>query len=286
MSDSGVTLVLSDLHLGKGPCREALLQPLLEGVDRLVLNGDSAEMHLPGAVDAARRELESFGESCRRRGIELLLIEGNHDLGISPRRHALLRGGRVLITHGDAFDPCVAPWAPWAADARAAVARALAAFPSEERASLEACFAAARAAAECEWSDPERAKRHASALSLCLRPRAIASVLAYWRRYPGLAANFAERFAPSAQVIICGHSHRPGAWRIRGRVVLNTGHFEFPAKPHAVRLEGDRVELLPLVRTRRGYSLGASARCRLTLAAASRSAAASMPLSMPLPESR
>jgi len=285
MSERGATLILSDLHLGKGPCRAALLAPLLVGIEHLVLNGDSAEIHLPGATEAAHRELDALRAACDASEVELTLIEGNHDLGLVERRHALLAGGRVFVTHGDAFDPCVAPWAPWAADARAAVAAAFASFPEPARGSLEARFAAARAAAACEWSDPQRAKRHSGALALCMRPRAVASVIRYWRRYPGLAADFAERHAPQAQAVICGHSHRPGAWRVRGRTIFNTGHFEFPAKPHAVRIEGETVELRRILRTRRGYELAAAPRSRLTLATASPTAAASMPLSMAQPES-
>lgn len=285
MSERRATLVLSDLHLGKGPCTAAALLPLLEDVERLVLNGDSAELHLPGACDSAREQLDRLRGECAARGVAVECIEGNHDLGVSQRKHLLLAGGRVLVTHGDVFDPCVAPWAPWAQQARRAVERTREALPPAERDSLEGRFAMARAAAACEWADPELALRHSGALSLCLRPIAMLQVLAYWRRYPRLAAEFARRLLPQVQVVVCGHSHRPGAWCIEGRTVLNTGHFEFPARPCVVRLEGERIELRGLRRTRSGYELAPSPISRLTLAAASATAAASMPVSMPQPES-
>ncbi|MBM4112416.1 MAG: hypothetical protein FJ253_03430 [Phycisphaerae bacterium] len=285
MSERGVTLILSDLHLGKGPCHAAALAPLLDGIDRLVLNGDSAELHLPGAQANAREELDLLHAECGRRGVAIDCLEGNHDLGISDRKHLLLDAGRVLVTHGDVFDPCVAPWAPWAAEARRAVERTLASMPPAKRDSLEGHLAAARAAAACEWADPRLALRHSGALSLCLRPVAVMQVLAYWRRYPRLAADFARRFLPQVQVIVCGHSHRPGAWRVDGRLVINTGHFEFPAKPCAVRIESGTVELRGINRSQRGYRLAESPRVRFTLAAAAPIADASTPVSMPQPES-
>lgn len=282
MHDDRPTLILSDLHLGKGPCSATAIAGLFDGTGHVVINGDAAELHLPGTEAAARAEVESLRERCRSLGAELTFIEGNHDLGISPLRQALLAEGRVLVTHGDAFDPCVAPWSPWARDARAAVERVLAHYPEPERRSPEAIYAAARAAAGCEWSDPDRARRHAGAWGLVWRPHAVFLILRYWRRYPALAAQFAQRVAPAAQVVVCGHSHHPGAWRVGERTILNTGHFEFPGRPYAVRVHRDDVELVPIERTRGGYRLGSRPRERLTLAPASLTASASTPVSMPL----
>ena len=45
-----------------------------------------------------------------------------------------------------------------------------------------------------------------------------------------------------------GHSHRAGAWLVRGRLVLNTGSFTFPGQPHAVTIDRDEVALVPLAR--------------------------------------
>lgn len=281
MSDDRPTLIVSDLHLGKGPCTVRSLEPILARAAEIIVNGDVAELHLPGAEAPARAELEALHETCRRLGTRLRCLEGNHDLGVATERHALLAGGRVLVTHGDAFDPCVAPWSPWAGDARAAVARIMASFPPEQRDSVEATFAAARAAAQCEWADPVRARKHAGAWGLLLRPHAVLLILRYWQRYPRLAASFAARCAPAAQVVVCGHSHHPGRWRVGERVILNTGHFEFPGRPYAVRLQGDEVELLRIARRGATYQLVDGPRARLTLRAASATAAPSTPVSMP-----
>lgn len=86
------TLLISDLHLGgrsgvdvlQDPERRALLLEALDGVDRLVLLGDTLELrHGPqrDALDAARPVLEALGARVR----EAVIVPGNHD-------HALVDG--------------------------------------------------------------------------------------------------------------------------------------------------------------------------------------------------
>ncbi len=88
------TLVISDLHLGSITRRDVLRRPValeallagLEGIDRLVLLGDTVELleGAPGrAMRAARPVLEEIGRAMGR-GREVVLVPGNHD-------HALIR---------------------------------------------------------------------------------------------------------------------------------------------------------------------------------------------------
>jgi Calcineurin-like phosphoesterase len=87
---SGVrTVVISDLHLGarsegdvlrRRAAREALLERL-DGVDRLVLLGDTIELRQGPAREAmaiARPVLEELGGALGR-GAEVVLLAGNHD---------------------------------------------------------------------------------------------------------------------------------------------------------------------------------------------------------------
>jgi predicted phosphodiesterase len=88
------TIVISDLHLGSITRRDVLRGPValeallagLEGVDRLVLLGDTVEL-LEGAprraMRAARPVLEEIGRAMGRER-EIVLVPGNHD-------HALIR---------------------------------------------------------------------------------------------------------------------------------------------------------------------------------------------------
>ena len=88
------TLVISDLHLGAGGGvavteRPAVLERLvgaLQGVDRLVLLGDTLELRQGPARDAlaaARPVLEALGAALA--GGEVVLVPGNHDHGIARR---------------------------------------------------------------------------------------------------------------------------------------------------------------------------------------------------------
>lgn len=87
------TLVVSDLHLGARRGTDVLRRPgplaafcaHLQGVERLVLLGDTVELrHGPArdALAAAAPVLRAFGEALGRGG-EIVLVAGNHD-------HALL----------------------------------------------------------------------------------------------------------------------------------------------------------------------------------------------------
>ncbi len=229
-------VILSDLHLGRpdGVQDAAQLEPLVEDGGHLVLNGDTVEQndsrYRARAVDA----LGALLELAVARGTRLTLLAGNHDPAISADRALLVAGGSVLITHGDAFHPAVAPWSVRARAMRSAWDETLASFPPERRGTLEATFAAAKSAGEAERDAPGGSTTPGR---LVFRPRAAATIVSFWWRFPALAAAFAERFAPTASIIIAGHSHRPGV-RITGkgerrRTVVNTGSFARPHAPHA-----------------------------------------------------
>lgn len=246
------TLILSDLHLGRPDAVRAAtsLEPLLDSVDALVLNGDSAEIEHDRWRDAARREFDRLRELADVRGIGVTVLAGNHDPGISTERLLFLAGGGLLVTHGDAFHPAVAPWSHRARQMRDAWERAMAECEPQRRPTLDARLAAAAAAARAEWNGP--APDHTRLRGLLLRPMAAARILAYWRDAPRLAAEFAGLFAPQARTIVVGHSHWPGVRRVQGRTIVNTGAFGRPNTPHAAILEGSRLGLFPIHRRREG----------------------------------
>lgn len=253
MSPSRVprTLILSDLHLGRpdGAGRADAFESLLSDFDRVIVNGDIAELHHAAYQADANFELERFKDICVTRGIKLDLIAGNHDPFVSETRAITLADGAIYITHGDALHPAVAPWSPFAASMRSAFDAALAAAP-QDLAEDQARFRAAREGSIAEWRVMGHGAHVSTARNIALHPRLALSVLAYWMRYPALAAAWAAKFAPVAGTVIVGHSHHAFLRLIGGRRVVNTGAFGFPGRPHGVVVEGSTVRLHAL--TKRG----------------------------------
>lgn len=55
-------------------------------------------------------------------------------------------------------------------------------------------------------------------------------MLRVWALQAVVAAGFAGRFFPRAEVVLIGHFHRSGAWVAGGRRVINTGSYMNPGK--------------------------------------------------------
>ncbi|HET9104076.1 MAG TPA: metallophosphoesterase [Solirubrobacteraceae bacterium] len=99
------TLLISDLHLGNRGRRDVLREPAalarlvatLDGVDRLVLLGDTLEYHgrhAERALLAAEPVLEAIGAAMA--GREIVLVPGNHDHDLI-RRWVRDRGDRLGV---------------------------------------------------------------------------------------------------------------------------------------------------------------------------------------------
>ncbi len=242
-------VVLSDLHLGLASApRPAELAPLFEGAQHVILNGDTTELSTPAFAARAAAQLAELRDAVKSHGAQCTVLAGNHDPDISADTHHILEEGRVLVTHGHAFHPMIVPWSPYAAEVGAEYRRVWEAMPSH--APLERALLAAGQAARTERQLEHARPPAREALSMCLHPWRSMQVVAFWRIYPELAAAFCERCAPEARMVVCGHSHRAGAWWVRNRLVLNTGCFTFPGTPHAVLMAEGQIALVPLQRTR------------------------------------
>ncbi len=241
----GRTVILSDTHLGR-PYAAAVsaeaLRPLWQGADRLIVNGDVAEVHHPDHWSTAARQTLHLHDLCEEDGVALTLLSGNHDPYISDVRHLYLRGRAVFLTHGDALHPAIAPWSPMAGRIRAAYEQAMANVDEDDRDQLEQRLGASQhAAAHIELQKLSHEAGRSTIPGMLLRPWAVVRVLWYWHMFPQLAARFAAKHAPQARFIVLGHTHRPGVWRINDRVIINTGSFGFPGTPRAVVLEAGRL---------------------------------------------
>lgn len=256
------TLIISDTHLGRRghvrhPPTADELEPLIRsGCQRLIVNGDTAEMHHPQMRAEAARQVLRLSDLCDEAEVELTLLSGNHDPHLTDLRHLWLGGRQIFLTHGDALHPEVAPWAEEADTYRLAVAQALATLDPEDRCRLEHKLHAYQHAAHVAWLDIDRhMHRHHPVVDLLTRPWAVPRMLRYWLMMPTLAERFIAEHALACRFFLFGHAHRPGLWRRRGRVIINTGSFSTPGRPRAVVLTNHQLAYHHVRRTRRGYEL-------------------------------
>lgn len=255
------TLILSDLHLGRpgGAGRADAFETLLADFDRVIVNGDIAELHHAAYQADAELELARFRDICVTRGIKLDLIAGNHDPFVSEVRAISLADGAIYVTHGDAFHPAVAPWSPFASTMRNAFDQALAAAP-KGLADDAARFLAAREASIAEWRVMGEGAHVSTLGSMAMHPTRALTVLRYWAGYPRMAADWAARHAPQAGTVVVGHSHRAFYRSVGGRQVVNTGAFGFPGRPHGVVVEGTTVRMHALVKRGHLFALAQDAK--------------------------
>ena len=254
------TLVLSDLHLGRpnGAGRADAFEALLADFDRVIVNGDVAELHHPDFAGDAELELARLRDICFSRGIKLDLVAGNHDPFVSDLRSLALADGAIYITHGDALHPAVAPWSPCASVMRQAYAAALAST-AQGTAEDAARFAAAREASLAEWRAMGDGAHVSTIGGMARHPGLALAVLAYWSRYPRMVASWAERFAPQAGTVIVGHSHRGFVRTVDGRQIVNTGAYAFPGRPTGVVVEGTTVRVHRLAKRGHLFALAPDA---------------------------
>ncbi len=234
-------LILSDLHLGhprRSPGRIAKLEPLLDGIGHLVINGDSAELHNKTRHTEAQRGLDALKTLCDKYKISLDFIAGNHDPFLTDTKYLRLFEDQLLITHGDVFHDAIAPWCP--------SARILEKFTHEIRQEvtgsqtpsfdtrMQESLLACRRLVEQRRYQIERV----TMLRIALNPITTARVLWYWGRYATLATRFLDAFAPTTKILIYGHTHQASIVQRHGRTLINTGSFGFPCKAQCVRITG------------------------------------------------
>lgn len=249
----GRIVVISDTHLGKprgGAGSADALRPLWRGAERLIINGDVAEVHDITLRTEAARQVVRIQQLCDEDGVELILLSGNHDPLISDLRSLELNDGEVYLTHGDGLHPAISPWAGHRDRLRVLNERTHGSLRPDEAESAQGHLAAAQYASLFTWDEMSRQhephatgwrKRLGQAMKLC-------RVLWYWNTLPHAAVRFAKRHAPSARFFIFGHIHRAGIWRRRDRVVINTGAYGFPFNPRAVIIENHELSVWPIIK--------------------------------------
>jgi predicted phosphodiesterase len=257
-------LILSDTHLGRprgGVRSAAALRPLWQGSDRLIINGDTAEVHDHGCRAVAAREVLALREMCEADGVELTLLSGNHDPLLTDLRHIQLFGEEVFVTHGDVLHPAISPWTPHARRLSELHAQARCAALDHGGGDAETTvYDAAQYAAHFQWDEfVTKPQHHHGWVGRKVEAMVkMARVMWYWHTLPRRAAAFARWYAPHCRYFIFGHIHRAGVWRDGERVLINTGAYTFPARPRAVVLAAGRLSVVPIVFHHQTYHLSST----------------------------
>ncbi|MGF1656562.1 MAG: metallophosphoesterase [Verrucomicrobiales bacterium] len=257
------TLILSDLHLGHPGTRVTVEQvaPLLDGLDRVVLAGDTVEDRSHWQSKAAADEaVAGLRDLAFKKGVELVFLTGNHDPEISGEHEVLLEAGRVWVLHGDIFFPGATPWSAQGNEMRAMMKQL---WEIKENAqgslSLEDVCQLTREVVLAHPIEPRNEPADLAAwfghvVHALWPPNRALWVLRSWWSAPGFAAEFAKLYRTAADVIIFGHTHLSGCWTMDNRLVINLGAFVSPGpRPRAVLVEKGRVTVWGLEKQQGGY---------------------------------
>lgn len=238
---------VSDWHLGhercEAPAPATILPRLLEGVDMLVMVGDTAETRICSWQEQAQRLRAELREQCRIRNVQLVEISGNHDPDIEP---LLIHfwDGKVVAMHGHALYKEVAPWSWEYLNNKEKCHALIATYPDCDT-NLESRLELSRDM--CQLTPPILRRegirnRYLRSLLHCFwPPQRPWNILRCWFTCGRRANRFANQFLPAAEVLILGHFHRSGHWRFGKRHIYNTGAWFKHATPYFVDMKDGRV---------------------------------------------
>jgi len=239
------TRIISDLHLGHSASRlhdPAMLEPVLEEVDHLVLAGDIWQQRKLGAGrEEARRKYEELLTIAGDRGIAVEVLRGNHDPE-GGEGVAWLADKAVLVTHGDALYEEATPWSREIGKYRKEVNAIVAKYESRNHLA-EACSDRAKEIAMTLAVRPlPRLPPPFDFFATALWPPSRAfEVIRVWCGMGAEGLRFLEKSGEGARVLVCGHFHQAGIWEEKGRLMINTGSFMKGSCPWAVDLKDDRM---------------------------------------------
>ena len=218
----------------------------------MVINGDVAEVQVPWLRGAAVRELDRLEQLTEQDGVKLTLISGNHDAYLTDKRCLQLAMGNILVMHGDALHPAVAPWTR---SSRSLQERTESEINKAEKNDLATRLDIAQHVGHSEFLREyvQSSLGETAARRILARPIEVPMVLWYWKNEPILAEQFLKQYAPQARVLIVGHSHRRGIWRRGERTIINTGAFMFPGKPQCVIHTGDTLSVHRIIKQGKTY---------------------------------
>jgi predicted phosphodiesterase len=258
--------LLSDLHLGHEVSTiqsSSQLAPLLDGITTLILNGDTLEARLPRFRARSQAMLEELQTMAQARGVQLVMLNGNHDPTVWPYDYLDLSDGKIFLTHGHVLLPMVSPWSAKLRACRPAMEAIARDYRPEQLGNLETRLERTRRWSEAMIATEVRQTGTGWLAKLGMawrelwppyRPWNVAKV---WATLPSIAGRFAHEFRPQCRVMLFGHTHRAAWWRRQGRLLVNTGGFVSFTSPLAVDLPDPATVQLRRVRLKDGeFQLG------------------------------
>ncbi len=251
----GKTLILSDIHFCKKPSKVTSakqLRTLWDSCDRLVLNGDTTEAHSSRYSCESKERAAELIELANSDGVSTTLICGNHDPISSEHDYIWCWDKTVLVFHGHAAFPKIAPWS-WRSPL---VYKARMKYLKETGDGFHEQLLAVRRASHDSASGVFSSNRPSLPKMLLLACPAAIRVFYGWQRFPSLVSSWANQYAPTSRFIITGHTHHAGIWKRDERVIINTGCFGFPSHPRAVIIDEDTLSIFRLKLSRGNYSFG------------------------------
>ncbi len=248
-----LTRIISDVHY-QDPAswiqELSQLEPLLQGVDLLIVNGDLLDTQILTDAGPTVAKIKTF---IAERVPQVIYVTGNHDPDISATHEISLAQDAIWITHGDVFFDDIAPWGRPVIELRRRI-RALAGdLPTAEFRKLETRFKIFRQVTLKlpREHDPESRGFFAKCRRIfraAFPPTRILTMIRVWREMPDIASRFADEQRPRAKVILTGHTHFHGVWKRGRHVIVNTGSLCAPREGQIVDLTDNALAVRRVAR--------------------------------------
>lgn len=229
---------VSDLHLGhercEAPAPTQLAEKLLEGIDMLVLVGDTAETRACEWQERGKALRDELRQACHNKGVQLVEIAGNHDPDVEP---LLVRfwNGKVVAMHGHALYKEVAPWGREYLNFKKQSRELINSYPDSDT-NLVSRLNLSRAMSLHTppiLRGKEISNKYLRGFFHCFwPPQRPFNIIRCWLTCGKLANRFAQQFFPEAHTLVLGHFHRSGHWQFAERQIFNTGAWFRHASPY------------------------------------------------------
>ena len=257
---SGPVRVISDLHFGHRSSKVrdvAMLRPLLEGVGKVIFNGDTCEQLYEGWRARGEEMFKELVALCEGMGVEAVFVRGNHDPQISEIGWVTACGGKVMITHGDLVLDNPSPWS------RECLLR------KKEVAEILSSRAEGDGSLHYRWQTlqlinqvvlPTELKKKTlfsgTVFNAVWPPERLYHILRVWLGIGRYAEKFVEQFVPECRVLIFGHFHRATVIERNGRLFCNTGAYFPMSQARVVDLSEDEIVVREVVEQGSEFQLG------------------------------